>query len=260
MAGLSSTALAGPADATFRTGHCSGMSAPGNERVDNQAPVLTNDTAKVVSGDLIAIKVLANDSDPESDKLYVVNGSTPAKGETCISGTGVLEYWASPSRANYTQKITYGVTDGDEYRTATVTVSVEGLKPMRAQLKKRLLLRKGGHKVKRRAVVAFTNPNQRTLSLWAGNPNANRPSIRRPIKPGQSTTFRTKLRRVAFVIVRRDSTGELTAVNFGSLNTRNGRQRNIVVSDFEDESSGSGRTSAFKATPGLASPRTNWLH
>ena len=99
-----------------------------------------------------------------------------------------------PEPCELTQKITYGVTDGDAYRTATVTVSVEGLKPMRAQLKKRLLLRKGGHKVKRRAVVAFTNPNQRTVSLWAGNPNANKPSVRRPIKPSQSTTFQDQAR------------------------------------------------------------------
>ena len=35
------------------------------------------------------------------------------------------------------------------------------------------------------------------------------------------------------MIVRRDSAGELTPVNYGMLNTRNGRQRNIVVSDFE---------------------------
>ncbi len=258
MAGLS-TALAGPADATFRTGHCSGMSAPQNDRVDNQAPVLTNDSAKVVAGDLIAIKVLANDSDPESDKLYVVNGSKPTKGETCISGTGVLEYWSSASSASYTQVIRYGVTDGDEYRTATVTVNVEGVKPMRAQLKKRLLLRKGGHKVKRRAVVAFTNRNQRTMTLLAGNPNKARPSIRRAVKAGQSTTFRTKLRRVAFVVARRDSAGDLTLVNLGSLNTRNGRQHGMTAEDFEEDFGGSG-TSARTFAGTSSTPATGWLN
>lgn len=246
-AGLGTTAVAGPAHASLDDGICPGMNAPQNNRVANQAPVVRNDTAGVVAGDLVAIKPLANDTDPDGDKLYLVNASAPAKGETCLGATGVLEFFAYPSSTSYTQKITYGVTDGDLYRTGTLTVSVEGVKPVRGVLKQRLVLRKGGHKVKKRAIVSFTNPNRRNVYFFAGNPRKDRPDISRTLGAGQTLVMTTKLRRLQYVVGRPTSDGDVSLVSFGLLNTRNGRQRTIVPESFA------------RTTPGLPSTAGRWL-
>ena len=167
VAGLAVTGSGGTATAAAG-GFCEGMSAPQNNDVANQAPVVVNDTAKVVAGTTVIIKVLANDSDPDADKLYVENASTPKKGEVCVEKNGTIEYYARGSRYNYTDTFTYGVTDGDRYRTGTVTVSVEGVKPVRPVLKQKLVVKHG--KVKQRARVSFTNTNTYRVVLLAGSP------------------------------------------------------------------------------------------
>lgn len=228
LAGLGTTAVSGPATASFEDGVCPGMPAPQNNRIGNQAPVLANDTANVVAGDLIAIRPLRNDSDPDGDKLYLVSGTSPAKGETCIGNSGVLEYVSDASSTNYTQRIRYGVTDGDAYRTATVTFNVEGVKPVVATLRKAL----GKGKPKKRAIVSFTNSNRRNVYLFAGNPKKSRPTISRTLRAGQTLVFTTKLRRLLYLVGRPTSDGDISLVNFGLLNTRTGRQRTGGPEDF----------------------------
>ncbi|MET1000152.1 MAG: Ig-like domain-containing protein [Marmoricola sp.] len=245
-AGLGTTAVAGPAQASWEDGVCPGMNAPQNNRVANLAPVVKNETVGVVAGDLVALRPLANDTDPNGDKLYVVNASAPAKGETCLGATGILEFFAYPSSTNYTQKISYGVTDGDLYRTGTLTVAVEGVKPVRGVLKQRLLIRKGG-KVKRRAIVSFTNPNRRNVYFFAGNPRKDRPDISRTLGAGKTLVMGTRLRRLQYVVGRPTSDGDISLVSFGLLNTRNGRQRTIVPEDFS------------RTTPAIPSSANRWL-
>jgi hypothetical protein len=204
---------------------CPGMSAPRNTRIANQAPVPGNDTARVLAGSSVLIKVLANDTDADGDRVYVANTTNPRRGETCIDAKGVVEYLAAPSASNYTEVITYGVTDGDLYRTATITVSVEGLIPVRPQLKKRLLLKKGSKAVKRRAVVAFRNANpKRSVLLLAGSIKSENPGVERFIAAGQTTQFKTKVRRLVYITVLRAPDDEIVIVSLGLLNTRNGSQ------------------------------------
>ncbi len=177
VSGLGVTGLAGPASASIEDGSCPGMTAPQNNRTVNQAPVPANDKATVLAGQIVAIRPLSNDTDPDGDRLAVVNVSTPGRGETCLSRTGTIEYLAPPSTRNSTQKLTYGVTDGERYRTATVAVSVVGIKPVRVTVTQRLTFKKHTHKVKTRARVAFTNLNKVSIVVLAGSPKKPNPSF-----------------------------------------------------------------------------------
>jgi len=234
VAGLAVTGSGGTATAAAG-GFCEGMSAPQNNDVTNQAPVVVNDTAKAIAGTVVVIKVLANDSDPDGDKLYVENASTPKKGEVCVESNGTVEYYARGSRYNYTDTFTYGVTDGDRYRTGTVTVKVDGVKPVRPVLKQKLVLKKHSNKVKQRARVSFTNTNKYRVIVLAGNPKKNRPAVQRVLYPNRSFTFSTKLKRLAYLGILAPKSAEISLINVGFLNTRNGHIRGQYLGDYYDE-------------------------
>jgi hypothetical protein len=237
LAVLAGIAASGPASAagapsTGLGGYCEGMSAPGNPRAGNQAPVLVADSAQAVAGTTVTIDVLANDSDPEGDQLFVTGTSTPGKGDVCVDSNGDLEYDAAGSSSGYTESFTYGVTDGDLYRTATVTVTVEGVSAVRAQLKHRLVIGKHSHKVTHRARVAFTNHNRRELIVVAFDPRTENPVMQRTLGAGRTTSFRTKLRHISYAVIVPSGEDDFGFVNFGELNTRNGRQ---TVSTYADQ-------------------------
>ena len=238
VAGLGVAGSGSPASAAEES--CSGATAPANTNTVNQAPVAVNDTVSVVAGRIVTIKVLANDTDPDSDKLYVTGVTQPKRGEYCLHKNGTIDYFAMPGAYNRKDTFTYGVTDGDRYRTATVTVNVEGIKPMRPVLRKRLVLNKHSKQVKQWAVLTFTNPNKKRMLLLAGSPKADRPSVQRVLYPNRSFTMTTKLRRVQYVTALAPRNDELTLVNIGVLNTRNGVIRGAYLGiyfgdEFETE-------------------------
>lgn len=239
VAGVGALGSAGTAQAD-EDSLCEGMSAPQNNYVGNQAPVPRNDAVNVVAGQSAVIEVLANDSDPENNRLYVVSVSVPSKGEACIDGNGDLEYFSGASPTDYTQKLTYGVTDGDLYRTATVTVGVEGVKPIRAQLTQK----KKGNK---RAKINFTNPNRRNLAVFAGNPRKGRPAFQRTVPAGKTLVFATRLPKVQYYVAVRGADGEFGLVNVGQINTRTGRGY-VYLPDDE-----------FRAGPARDTTAKRWL-
>lgn len=248
VAGLAVTGAGGTATAAAG-GFCEGMSAPQNNDVANLAPVVGNDTAQVVAGTTVVIKVLANDSDPDGDKLYVENASTPKKGQVCVAKNGTVEYYAPGSRWNYTDTFTYGVTDGDRYRTGTVTVSVEGVKPVRPVLKQKLVLKHG--KVKQRARVSFTNTNKYRVVLLAGNPKKDRPSVQRVLYPNRTFVFGTKVKRLAYLAILAPKGKEFSFINFGFLNTRNGKIQGQYLGDLNDDEE-------FRTAPGTRTRQDFW--
>jgi hypothetical protein len=211
-----------PVTATAADAACAGMTAPANSRPLNQAPALANDTAKALAGTAVTIKVLANDSDPDGDKLYVTNVSNPAHGDACIQPNGSIQYLPDLGLGSFTETLTYGVTDGDLYRTAKLTVAVEGIKALRATLLHKLTVKK--HKIKHRANVAFTNTNKRWVVVFAGSPQKKTPTLERAVAPGQTVSLRTRARRVIFVAAVRGADDDFNLISYGRINTVNGRQ------------------------------------
>jgi hypothetical protein len=251
---ISLAAGLGPADAAPDSASlCAGQSAPQNSASANQAPVLANDSGHAVAGGTTSIRVLRNDSDPDGDSLYVVSTSSPARGEVCVDGDGTVEYSAAYSATNYTDTFAYGVTDGDRYVTATVTITVEGVKSMRAVLVHRLQYKKHSHRVRHKAQVSFRNPNHRLMVVLAGSPKKARPSLTRTLGAGQTATFRTKDKRIDFYALVKDLDGTYVLTNLGSLNTRTGHQT-VVTGD-----NAFFRTGYFRQHPAARDLERQWL-
>jgi hypothetical protein len=246
IAGLALTGSTVSSAEAATSGVCKGMTAVKNTNPLNQAPVATNDTVKIVAGDVARLKVLGNDSDPDGNRLFVVSLSTPGKGEACINSTGTIEYNSEISTTSYVQNFTYGITDGDFYRTARLSVTVEGVKPVTAQVTQRL--KKKGKKRSQRAHITFTNPGKRWLFFAAGSPNKERPAIQRTLAPGQSAVLVTKQRRILFISARVDSEGWPLLVGYGLVRTKTGR---IITGTFEDEE--------FRKAPLSSAQARRWL-
>ena len=51
----------------------------------------------------------------------------PQNGFACINGDGTIEYGSNVGTPTGDDTFTYGITEGDYFRTATVTMAVEGL-------------------------------------------------------------------------------------------------------------------------------------
>jgi hypothetical protein len=244
VAGLGLTGSAGGATAATG-GFCEGQSAPANTDPSNQAPVPTNDTVSMTSGTIATVKVLANDTDPDGDRLYLENATSPRRADVCVNSNGTIDILAAASRSNYTTSFTYGVTDGDRYRTATVTINALGLKPMRPALKQRLITKKHSHKVKQPARVSVTNSNKYRMLLLAGNAKKENPDVRHYVYPGRTFVFTTKERRLAFITVLEPKSADfLTFVNTGLLNTQNGH----LSAQFIGETLAFGRQKAVQSS------------
>jgi hypothetical protein len=229
VAGLGLTASTGPASAAQT---CPGQPAPENTNTVNQAPVLANDTAAVQAGTSVLVRVLSNDSDPDGDQLAVV-GASASRGVTCVGAQGLVRYTPNVGRNDRTDTFTYGVTDGDRYRTGTVTVDVTGLKPIKPVLRKRLILKHNG-KVKQRARLTITNNNTKRVMVEVEGLNTEKTLAERFVYPGRSFTLSTKERQVLFASLLAPKTGELVFINVGRLNTRNGAMYSQYVGEAFD--------------------------
>lgn len=89
----------------------------------NQPPVAQNDQASLTSIVPLSIAVLANDSDPDGDKLSVVAVTQGAKGAVKINSDGTLTYTPSKSFKSSDQ-FGYTISDGQNTASATVSVSL----------------------------------------------------------------------------------------------------------------------------------------
>jgi large repetitive protein len=93
-------------------------------QITNDAPIANNDSATLNEDSSVKIAVLANDSDPNGDKLSIT-GVTGASHGTLVTNTdGTITYTAS---ANYngTDSFTYTVSDGlGSFKAATVNITV----------------------------------------------------------------------------------------------------------------------------------------
>jgi hypothetical protein len=93
-------------------------------QVLNRPPVAQNDTASTTKNTATTFSVLANDTDPDGDKLTVTNLSTPTSGKVVLNADGTVTYTPATGFAG-TATFTYKAFDGLAYsNTATVTVTV----------------------------------------------------------------------------------------------------------------------------------------
>ena len=232
VAGLGLTGSVSPASAAET---CPGGTPAENTNTVNQAPVPTNDTAAAQAGSSVIVRVLSNDTDPDGDQLAVVNAQAP-KGVTCVGAKGLIRYTPKIGKYDRTDTFTYGVTDGDSYRTGTVTVAVAGLKPLKPVLKKRLLLKPNG-KVRQLARVAFTNPNSKRVLLFVEGMNTGKTYAERYLYPGRTFTFTANDRQLFFGSILAPKTGEFVLINAGRLNTRNGAMYSEYIGESFERSS-----------------------
>lgn len=250
LAGVVLTGATSSAEAAG-SGPCKGMTAPTNTNVGNRAPVLGHDDARMEAGDVGKFRILANDSDPDGDRLSVITLSTPGQGEACVQANGLIVYASAPSTTTYAETLTYGVSDGDFYRTAKLTILILAVKPVTAQVTQRLM--KQGKKPRQRAHITFTNPNDpggRWIIIAAGSPKKRKPAIFRTLAPGESVELVTKERRLLFVSARRGNEGYPYVVGYGYVRTKTGR---VIVRTVENEDDD------FRSTPKAAPQARRWI-
>ncbi|MBK9711279.1 MAG: Ig-like domain repeat protein [Kouleothrix sp.] len=96
--------------------------APHTVNPPNTAPTAVDDTATVNEDSSVNVNVLANDSDPDGDTVFVSGITQPAHGTTTNPGSGIVRYVPA---ANYfgSDSFTYTISDG-KGGTATATVNV----------------------------------------------------------------------------------------------------------------------------------------
>ena len=88
----------------------------------NDPPVAGDDTFTLDEDSSKTLTLLANDSDPEDSTIWVNSISWPAHGWLTRSGADYV--YAPYSNWNGTETLTYSITDGQSYDTATVTINV----------------------------------------------------------------------------------------------------------------------------------------
>ncbi|MBI1729318.1 tandem-95 repeat protein, partial [Candidatus Acetothermia bacterium] len=100
------------------------LDPPPGQTGDNNTPNAVNDTATTPAGSPITISVLANDTDPNNDKLTVTQVTQPSNGTVTINANGTVTYTPNVGFSG-TDTFTYKICDpGNLCDTATVTVQV----------------------------------------------------------------------------------------------------------------------------------------
>jgi hypothetical protein len=92
--------------------------------VTNQAPKALSDSALLTSLTAVNIAVLANDSDPDGDKLSIVAFTQGKKGKVSLNSNGTLKY--SPAKSlRSTDQFSYTISDGKISASTTVSISLK---------------------------------------------------------------------------------------------------------------------------------------
>lgn len=104
-----------------------GLTAEGRVTVTvsphNQAPTAQDDQATLTDGLPLRLDLVANDNDPDGDRLRIVGLSLPAGGRIAVNPDQSVTYTPIPGFAG-TDSFTYRVSDGSEEAMAEVTVEV----------------------------------------------------------------------------------------------------------------------------------------
>jgi hypothetical protein len=99
----------------------------------NEAPVVVNDTATMLERDSLTVDVLANDYDPEGDNRLTLESATLVSGNAAVSVTEdgqiiILDKSSGIGAGSQTKlQIEYQVSDGFDFVTGTLDVTVDGV-------------------------------------------------------------------------------------------------------------------------------------
>ncbi|MDJ0729726.1 MAG: G8 domain-containing protein [Crocosphaera sp.] len=99
------------------------------ETIDNSnnSPIALNDTAQVNENESVVIDVLANDSDPDGDFIFVSNINQPSHGQVLDNGNGTLTYTPNTNFSG-SDSFVYTVADlNGQTDTATVNLKVDAV-------------------------------------------------------------------------------------------------------------------------------------
>jgi hypothetical protein len=89
----------------------------------NQAPKAVNDSSQLSTITSVNVPVLANDSDPDGDKLNIVAFTQGSKGSVSLNSDGTLRY--SPAKSFKSgDQFSYTISDGKSSASATVSISL----------------------------------------------------------------------------------------------------------------------------------------
>ncbi len=88
----------------------------------NDAPAAADETYSIDEDSSVTLRLLDNDSDPDGDTIWVSSISAPAHGWLTYDGPNYV--YVPYSNWNGTETLSYQITDGSAYDTATVTVNV----------------------------------------------------------------------------------------------------------------------------------------
>jgi alkaline phosphatase len=92
--------------------------------IPNRPPVALDDTASTLINQTVDIDVLANDSDPDGDSLFLfLPAETSAGGLLLDSGDGIVTY-TPPLDWHGTDTFIYSISDGEYTDSALVTITV----------------------------------------------------------------------------------------------------------------------------------------
>ena len=98
-----------------------------NNLISNRPPLAIDDNVSVDEDSQVVIDVLANDTDPDGDDLYIASVTTPSFGMATILGGIEIEYIPNPDEDG-TDTFCYAVEDGKgENDDAVVTVTVNSV-------------------------------------------------------------------------------------------------------------------------------------
>ena len=96
---------------------------------DNESPVAVADAAATVAGTPVTINVLANDTDPNADRLGVTVVTAPANGTAAVNADGTVTYTPDAGFVGG-NSFTYAAADSyGAFATATVSVTVTAATP-----------------------------------------------------------------------------------------------------------------------------------
>ena len=111
----------------------------------NDPPIGVDDALAVQEGDTLSIasqQLLANDTDPERDKLTITAVGDATNGLVALDGDAIT-YWHDGSETK-TGSFTYTVTDGAESATASVAISITPVNDRPSGVDDALAVEEGG--------------------------------------------------------------------------------------------------------------------